>query len=161
MKSEQISQETSLKQTKQPRPRLDKYFNLVLGMGTIGITLVVARPMIFSRSDSNSIEAIAQTESSVLPVTTIETELVDYYQVVRTYTGEIAAVRTSNIGFSRSGELEVVLVAEGERVTKGQPLARLDLRNLQTLRQQLVAEKKCAEASILELKILFISGLVL
>ena len=151
MTPEQISQETSPKPIKQPRLRLDKYFNLLLGVGTIGIVLVVVRPMIFGASDSNSVEAIAKTESPVLRVTTIETEPVDYYQVALTYTGEIAAVRTSNIGFSRSGELEAVFVVEGDRVTRGQPLARLDTRNLQTQRQQLVAEKARAKAQLAEL----------
>jgi multidrug efflux pump subunit AcrA (membrane-fusion protein) len=45
-----------------------------------------------------------------------------------------------------------MLVKEGDRVTAGQSLARLDTRNLQTQRQQIEAEKARAEAQLVELK---------
>ncbi|GAB4550679.1 MAG: efflux RND transporter periplasmic adaptor subunit [Pleurocapsa sp.] len=125
-----------------------KYIYILLALGGIGLGFFIARPMLTSSSDSPTVES----QKRALPVETIEVQPVDSYQVSRTYTGEIAAIRSSNIGFSRSGEIETVLVEEGDRVTAGQPLARLDIRNLQTQRQQLVAEKARAEAQLAELE---------
>ena len=104
-----------------------KYVYLLLGLGGIGLGFFFARPMLISSSDSPP----AESQERVLPVETIKVQPVDSYQVSRTYTGEIAAIRSSNIGFSRSGEIEAVLVEEGDRVNSGQPLAKLDIRNLE------------------------------
>ncbi len=132
------------------RPRkkkLGKYFYLLLGISGAGLILLLARPILTSSSDSPPVAT-----ARVLPVETIKVEPVNSYQVSRTYTGEIAAIRTSNLGFSRGGEIEVVLVKEGDRVTKGQALAKLDIRNLETQHQQLIAEKARAEAQLTELQ---------
>ena len=157
MTSNQISQsnsslEASTESLKRPRKRFSKYFYLLLVMGGAGLLLLIVRPMFTSSLDSRPAETSAASQSRVLPVETIEVQLVDSYQVSRTYTGEIAALRTSNLGFSRSGEIEAVLVEEGDRTAKGQPLAQLDTQNLATQRQQLVAEKARAEAQLTELK---------
>ena len=135
----------------RPRKKLGKHFYWLLGIGGAGLLLLIARPMVISTQNSPTKTEIA-SKGRALPVKTIEARPVDSYQVSRTYTGEIAAVRTSNLGFSRSGEIEEVLVREGDRITKGQPLARLDIRNLETQRQQLVAEKARAQAQLTELQ---------
>ena len=140
---------TSSKFLEKSRKKLGKSFYLLLGIGGSGL-LLIARPIIISSQNGST--PTAQNETKALPVETIEVQPVDSYQVSRTYTGEIAAVRTSNLGFSRSGEIEEVLVREGDRVTAGQSLARLDIRNLQTRRQQLVAEKARAQAQLTELQ---------
>ena len=111
---------------------------------------IIARPIIMLSANDKGEEAVAQER--VLPVKTITVEPVDSYQVSRTYTGRIAALRSSNLGFSRGGEIERVLVKEGDRVTQGQPIAQLDIRNLQTQRQQLVAQKEGAQAQLAELQ---------
>ena len=135
----------------QPRKKLGKYFYWLLGAGGVGLLLFIARPMVISTQNSST-KTEAASEGRALSVETIEVQPVDSYQVSRTYTGEIAAVRTSNLGFSRGGEIESVLVREGDRITQGQPLARLDIRNLETQRQQLVAEKARAQAQLTELQ---------
>ncbi|NEO25716.1 MAG: efflux RND transporter periplasmic adaptor subunit [Kamptonema sp. SIO4C4] len=91
-------------------------------------------------------------EANILPVETLTAEPVTGYEVSRTYTGEVAALRSSDVGFERSGQLVSVLVESGDRVTAGQPLARLDTQNLQTQRQQLLAEKSRAMAQLAELQ---------
>lgn len=136
------------RKSKQPQKKWSKYLYTLLGIGGIALGYFVARPMLTSSSDSPPVES----QERALPVEIIEVQPVDSYQVSRTYTGEIAAIRSSNIGFSRSGTIEAVLVREGDRVSAGQPLARLDIRNLETQRQQLVAEKARAEAQLLELQ---------
>lgn len=135
------------RKSERTKKKWSKYLYILLGLGGIGLGYFVAQPMLTSSSNSPTVEF----QERALPVETITIQPVNSYQVSRTYTGEIAAIRSSNIGFSRSGELEAVLVEEGDRVTRGQPLARLDIRNLQTQRQQLVAEKARAKAQLTEL----------
>ncbi len=62
---------------------------------------------------------------SILPVKTLDLELVDSYQVSRAYTGTVAASRISELGFESSGKLIEIAVARGSRVVKGMPLAYL------------------------------------
>ena len=121
---------------------------LLAGLGVVGL-LVVAVPIVRGQS-----EPATQEESSqrILPVETIAVSAVDSYEVSRTYTGEVAALQASDLGFERSGQLVAVLVDEGQAVTAGMPLARLDIRNLQTQRQQLVAERARAHAQLQELQ---------
>ncbi|MBE9169998.1 hypothetical protein IQ238_21565 [Pleurocapsales cyanobacterium LEGE 06147] len=90
-------------------------FYLLLGIAGAGLLLLIARPIFTSSSDNRSAETVAADRPRVLPVETIEVQPVDSYEVSRVYTGEIVAQRTSNLGFSRSGELEQVLVREGDR----------------------------------------------
>ncbi len=143
---------TSPESAESSRQKLSKYIYLLLGIGGAGLLFLIARPFLSSVLSHSSTQTVAASESRVLPVETIEVKPINSYQVSRSYTGEIAALRSSNLGFSRSGEIEAVLVGEGDRISKGQPLARLDIRNLQTQRQQLVAEKARAEAQLAELK---------
>ncbi len=152
MTSKPIPQKTLPEQVKQPQRKFSRYLDLFLAIGTIGLVLVVAQGLIEFPSDSNSQKSVAKSEVRVLSVVTIEAKPVSFYTVSRTYTGEIAAIRTSNLGFSRSGEIERVFVKEGEKISKRQALAKLDTRNLQTQRQQLVAQKARAEAQLVELQ---------
>lgn len=52
------------------------------------------------------------------------------HEVSRSYTGEIAALRASNLGFKRDGKLIQVLVSEGDRVEAGESSHRLNLTKL-------------------------------
>jgi multidrug efflux pump subunit AcrA (membrane-fusion protein) len=62
------------------------------------------------------------------------------------------AKQTSEIGFERGGKLIEVLVDEGDRVTIGTVIAKLDTSNLAAQRQSLIAQKAQAEARLAELK---------
>ena len=97
--------------------------------------------------------ATAQDSSSttILPVETIKINLVDSYQVNRTYTGSIFPRRSSALGFERSGKLLNLTVDLGERVEVGTPLAVLDTKNLKAKQQELLAERKQAKAQLQEL----------
>ncbi|MEL6250100.1 MAG: HlyD family efflux transporter periplasmic adaptor subunit, partial [Cyanobacteria bacterium J06627_15] len=131
--------------TRRSRNRL----GLLLGLGALGL-LPIAVPVINSRLTSTAeAETVAER---VLPVETLTVTPVNSYEVARTYTGEIAALRASELGFERSGQLVEVVVEEGNTVRRGSPLARLDVRNLQTQRQQLSAEKARANAQLQELQ---------
>lgn len=119
-------------------------------LGTIGL-LIIGVPRIKGRIIGSAEVPTDQIER-VLPVETLTVTPVSSYSVSRTYTGEIASLRASELGFERSGQLVDVLVNEGDLVNANAPLARLDIRNLQTQRQQLVAEKARANAQLMELK---------
>ncbi len=94
----------------------------------------------------------ATEQSAVLPVETTAAERVSSYQVPRTYTGEIVAIRSSELGFERGGELVEIMADEGQRVRAGETLARLDIRNLETQRLQVEAQKAQAVAQLTELQ---------
>ncbi len=122
----------------------------LIGLGTIGLLLVVGIPIAQTRLAAQETAEVNNT--AVLSVETLTVEPVSGYEVARTYTGEIVALRASDLGFERSGQLVDVYVQEGDRVTAGAPLARLDIRNLQTQRQQLEAERARAVAQLAELE---------
>ncbi len=86
-----------------------------------------------------------------LSVETTVLEPVAGYTTERAYTGELTAQRSSALGFERPGTVVTLLVDEGDRVTIGQPLARLDIRTLQAQRQQFTAQLAQAQAQLREL----------
>ncbi|MGD1912492.1 MAG: efflux RND transporter periplasmic adaptor subunit [Rivularia sp. (in: cyanobacteria)] len=94
----------------------------------------------------------AQAQVTPLPVKTTKIQLATNYQTTQSYTGEVVANRTSKLGFEGGGKLVEILVDEGDRVSKGTVLARLDTANLQAQRRSLVAQKAQAEARLVELK---------
>ena len=92
------------------------------------------------------------TPSTALLVQTTVVERVQSYKVMRTYTGEVTATRTSEIGFERSGALVWVGVDRGDRVQAGEVIARLDTQNQVAQLNQLRAQKAQAEAVLQELR---------
>lgn len=90
--------------------------------------------------------------SSILPVETMRARPVGSYPVLRTYTGEITARRSSELGFERSGELVLISADEGNRVKAGTSLATLDTRNLEAQRRELLAQRVQAVALLKELQ---------
>ncbi|MEM8612516.1 MAG: efflux RND transporter periplasmic adaptor subunit [Cyanobacteria bacterium P01_H01_bin.105] len=113
--------------------------------------LVLAAPVVWlGRFRSES--AVAENEIAPLRVQTQTLKPVDEYQVERTYTGEVVARRSSDLGFEQAGMLIEVLADEGDIVTKGSPLATLDIRSLQAQRQQIEAQYRQAKAQLQELQ---------
>jgi multidrug efflux pump subunit AcrA (membrane-fusion protein) len=95
---------------------------------------------------------VATVQSQALPVQTVQLTPVDRYETQRTYTGEILARRSSDLGFEGGGTVTRLLVEEGDAVTAGQPLAQIDTRSLEAQRQQLLAQKDQALAQLRELE---------
>ncbi|MEO1395799.1 MAG: efflux RND transporter periplasmic adaptor subunit [Cyanobacteria bacterium J06634_5] len=125
-------------------------FRWLLGLGLLGL-LLVAIPVLKAKTAASSEAQEVQT-ATPLPVDTLDVSEVDAYEVSRAYTGEIAALQASELGFERSGQLTEIRVPEGGTVQAGTPLARLDIRNLQTQRSQIEAEKARALAELSELE---------
>ncbi|MEL6813829.1 MAG: efflux RND transporter periplasmic adaptor subunit [Cyanobacteria bacterium J06598_3] len=129
-----------------------------LGLGLVGVlgTLLIGMFIVkgSSRADapaSSSTETAAT--GNTLPVETIRAQQISRYEVARTYTGEVATLKASELGFERSGQLTALLVPEGSRVQAGEALAQLDTQNLQAQRLQIEAEKSRAIAQFTELEV--------
>ncbi len=90
--------------------------------------------------------------AQVLPVETMRLQAEDSYAVERVYTGEIVARRSSELGFERAGTVMALLADEGDTVAAGEPLARLDMRDLEAQRQQLEAQRRQVSAQLQELE---------
>ncbi|MBV6621905.1 MAG: efflux RND transporter periplasmic adaptor subunit [Rivularia sp. (in: Bacteria)] len=105
----------------------------------------------FTGIETNNSPVRATTKATPLTVKTTEIELARNYQTTQSYTGEVVANRTSEVGFERGGKLIEISVDEGDRVIKGAVLAKLDTANLQAQRRSLVAQKAQAEAKLVEL----------
>ena len=88
---------------------------------------------------------------NILTVKSMPIKAVDSYQVFQTYTGEVAPVRASELGFERSGQIVEFKVDRGDRVRAGTPIAQLDTRNLLAQRQRLLAQKAQADSVLKEL----------
>ena len=76
----------------------------------------------------------------------------DSFRIARTYTGLVVASRTSQLGFERSARVILLRVDEGDVVSKGDVLAVLDARQLETERQRLESQRDQAAAVLAELK---------
>ncbi|MGF1570310.1 MAG: efflux RND transporter periplasmic adaptor subunit [Nodosilinea sp.] len=124
----------------------------LIGLGLAGLVLAVGVPIVQSRLAAQEADTAVVSAAEALAVETLTVAAVNSYDVVRPYTGEIAALRSSDLGFNRGGELVQVMVSEGDRVVAGQALAQLDTQNLQTQRRQLEAQKAEAQARLLELE---------
>jgi multidrug efflux pump subunit AcrA (membrane-fusion protein) len=94
----------------------------------------------------------AATTVAPLPVEVIALTPVDAYTVERQYVGELVPQRRSALGFEQGGTVVEILVQEGDRISAGQPLARLDTRSLTSQRQQLIAQRDQALATLNELQ---------
>jgi RND family efflux transporter MFP subunit len=120
------------------------FFGIALLLGVSG--MAIAHTQFFRNA--------AEPTQSVQPlsVETIRLEPASSYEVRRTYTGEIVARRSSELGFEQSGTVIEILVNEGDPVAANQTLARLDTRSLQAQRQQLIAQRDQALAQLQELE---------
>lgn len=123
-----------------------------IACGTAGIVVLGGVPFAVIQLRPYPSESAEVVDRTILPVETITVQPAKGYEVLRTYTGEIAAIRSSDLGFERSGELMQVFVREGDRVQAGQPLAQLDIQALRTQVRQLEAQQAEAEARFLELQ---------
>lgn len=128
--------------------------------GVVGLTVLLSglaiaglyRGALVPVSSQTAIATQVNALGNALDVDVIEIEPVDSFVVSRRYAGEVVAERTSELGFERSGELVWLGVDRGDRVEVGQILARLDTRQLQAQRSQLVAQRDQAQALLRELE---------
>lgn len=127
----------------KPRWRLRRWW--LVPLAAISLTMGVGL-----RQMARSPEASAA--ATPLAVEVIALTPVESYRVERQYAGEIVPQRRSALGFELGGTVVSIWVQEGDRVSVGQPLARLDTRSLEAQRQQLMAQRDQAVATLNELQ---------
>ena len=136
----------------QPSSQSLKQWRLIAaGAIALSIGLTVGLPRLNLLGET----AQAETEDAIAPAMTVATMRLEpepSYAMTRTYTGAVASLRTSELGFEQGGTLVWVGVDRGDRVSQGTPIARLDTRNLEAERSQLVAQKDQALAVLAELQ---------
>ena len=136
-----------------PQVSIEKITNwqlLITILTLVGLGFMLGQK--FQPQQPATIEPTSKEQTNILPVETTIIEPVDSYSTTQTYTGEVTALRTSEVGFERGGKLTEVFVEEGDRVNSGTPLAKLDTANLQAQLQGLMAQKEQAQAVLAELK---------
>lgn len=124
----------------------------IAGLTLLGLVLMAAPVVLKNQPAASLAETSNRSAHTPIPVETLTVTTAANYTVARTYTGEMTAVQASELGFERSGQLTKILIPEGSSVQVGTPLAQLDIRNLQTQRMQIEAEKAQAMAQFLELE---------
>lgn len=87
-------------------------------------------------------DTLAATEPYLHRVATFAVSMEPGYRITREYAGQVEAAQSSRLGFERPGQLRELLVDEGEAVTAGQVLARLDTRLLEAERDELTAQRE-------------------
>lgn len=81
-------------------------------------------------------------------VNTINVEYLPTYQVKRKFSGTIQSAQNAKLGFEFGGKVDAIYVSEGESVTEGQPLIKLDTRLLHNETKQLQAQLEQVKAQL-------------
>lgn len=94
------------------------------------------------------IAALVLTRGSRSSAPMLNTTTVQRGNLVATVNGSgtVAAAQSLDMAFATNGTVSAVLVEEGENVTKGQPLAQIDDRNLQLQVENAQASLASAQA---------------
>ena len=147
---------SSVEQASSSLPPWRQWKTIFVGAIALGLGLAIGLPRMQFWNETaranDTTENTADSNKTVLTVATIQLEPESSYELTRTYTGEVASLRASDLGFEHSGTLEWVGVNRGDRVPQGTPIARLDTRNLAAQRSQLVAQRNQAIAVLTELQ---------
>ena len=91
----------------QEKENQHRDYSKLLRYGMLGVLgLMVAVGAVFGAKNFTQTEPETKevAVAKPLPVITLRAKPVESYQVMRTYTGEIAAIRTSELGFERGGK---------------------------------------------------------
>ncbi len=120
-----------------------------IGLSAIGFTLGVNYQPI-QQAQPKTEEIV--TNQNLLNVATMELKPVDSYQVSRNYTGEVEALRSSDLSFEIGGKLIWLGVEEGQKITPQTIIAQLDTSNLEIKKQEILAQKAQAQAILTELQ---------
>ncbi|KGK01008.1 efflux RND transporter periplasmic adaptor subunit [Thalassotalea sp. ND16A] len=88
----------------------------------------------------NQPQANIDTSAYVHTVASEPLQLQHSYRVMRKFSGRVTSKQSASLSFEVSGRIAAIFVDEGESVTKGQILARLDTELLTIEQQQLQAQ---------------------
>lgn len=114
---------------------------ITVGMILISLVLlsfIITRTSAIASRGDNDINNLDL--SKAIKVSAISVKEVSHYSITQNISGQITAARISDHGFDRGGILEHVYVDEGDKVKKGDILAKLDMRKLEAKGQELKAD---------------------
>ena len=124
-------------------------FNIAVVLGLVlpcvGVWLVVSS---FVQVDDKQ---PARSNETVMTVDAMHVSMQTSFTVERSYTGRVVPRRVVELAFVESGQIVTMAVQDGDRVVKGQPLARLDVRRLQANRREQSAARDEAVALLDEM----------
>jgi len=123
-------------------PFLSRQRPLLVAVFILTVVLVIFAQLINKPSD----QELNAAEAPNLAVITTTAKLQPSYPQQRAYLGRIEAPQQSELGFELSGRIDTLLVSEGDPVTAGQPLAKLDTALLQNRQTSLAAALEVATA---------------
>lgn len=123
-------------------PFLSRQRPLLVAVFILTVVLVIFAQLINKPSD----QELNAAEAPNLAVITTTAKLQPIYPQQRAYLGRIEAPQQSELGFELSGRIDTLLVSEGDPVTAGQPLAKLDTALLQNRQTSLAAALEVATA---------------
>lgn len=83
-----------------------------------------------------------------LPVEVMQIRQADSFRVVERFTGRIEARRRTDMAFDQGGRVMDILVDDGDAVTEGMVVARLDDRTLKAERDRIIAQADGIDAQI-------------
>lgn len=119
-------------------------FALISLATAIGIVVVV--------STGGAVDAELVVKQEVMPVKVIDADFVDSVVYEREFSGVVRAKRSSDLAFERSAQVIEINFDDGESVSKGEVIARLDSVDLSNSKSRINAEIKNAQAVLDELK---------
>ncbi len=90
-------------------------------------------------------------EPRVLPVEVAQLSYQSSFTSTRHFTGTVSAKRRAELSFEGTGRVAAVLVDDGDEVSAGATLARLDIRQLSARRAEVEARRVRLEAQLQEL----------
>ena len=99
------------------------------------------------RSEKVAVDATSELRPG-MPVELVELRMETSYPVRELHVGRIVSRRVSELGFERSGRLVEVTRDQGDSIQAGELLARLDTRELEARRRELVAQRRRIEADL-------------
>lgn len=99
-----------------------------------------------------AMERLGETnEPRALPVEVASLRYQDSFTSSRRFTGTVSARRRAELSFEGTGRVSSILVDDGDQVSEGAPLARLDVRQLRARRAEVEARRVRLEAQLEEL----------
>lgn len=127
--------------TPKARPVRPRRFGWTPVLGGLGALLFVAGMGYLAFRPSPAIAAAQSLQPRAVVVVATTLSAASSYAEQRTHTGRVEAPRISPVGSELGGTVLEVLVDEGDLVSAGQPVVRLDTKRLVAQRLQRVAEK--------------------
>ena len=120
------------------------FLGTVLVMGIAVGAVALGSVVLTKRADN-----VATPDPAALAsVAVARVQFEDHYTIARSFLGQVEATSDASLSFELSGRLADLTVQEGQSVTKGELLARLDTALLEAERTRLTASREASNAQL-------------